>query len=147
MKITYSKNINAAYIYLLDTTLKVFETDSFEVLGQISFGSINIDFSKEGYILGFEILCAQEILPQKLLESPINSKIKIDYEKSLNKVYVMLIEVKEEEYIKKSVSFEIEGLLKFGDVYLDFDKNLKLVRFQIAHADKLLPLKFLEIIS
>jgi uncharacterized protein YuzE len=68
MKLTYDKEANAAYIYLLeDTKLKVAKTypcDPIEVGGMI-----NLDFDNQGRLMGIEVLDASRMLDDHLLIS------------------------------------------------------------------------------
>lgn len=68
MKITYDKNVDAAYIYLKDIrsgeVAKTYPCDPVEVNGEI-----NLDFDNEGRLLGIEILNASKKLPKGFIES------------------------------------------------------------------------------
>ncbi len=74
MKITYRKDIDAAYIYLIEiggskkNKKIVSSTDSFSIKDLVPFGDINIDFNENGKILGFEVLNASRYLPQDILD-------------------------------------------------------------------------------
>lgn len=67
MKITYDKEANAANIYMGETThIKVYKTyccDPREINGMI-----NLDFDKDGKLLGIEIMDADKILPESILK-------------------------------------------------------------------------------
>ena len=68
MKTTYDKNVDAAYIYILDkiepgSAKKTYLCDPLEIGGMI-----NLDFDKDGKLLGVEILDASKFLPQSVLE-------------------------------------------------------------------------------
>ena len=68
MRIEYDKEVDAGYIYLVDTidegeAVKTIELDS----------NIILDFNKEGKLLGIEVLNASKVLKDDtLLKSKIN---------------------------------------------------------------------------
>ena len=67
MKITYDEDANAVYIYMNDIGKKVYSTyccDPVEVKGMI-----NLDFDKEGRLLGIEIMDADKRLSPKVLNA------------------------------------------------------------------------------
>ena len=65
MKITYDKNIDAAYIYFK-------EISPGEVKKTISLNeSVNVDLDKKGRTLGIEILEASKNLPSNTLKSAV----------------------------------------------------------------------------
>lgn len=68
MKITYSRSADAAYIYIVDDIKrggveKTYSCDPIEVDGMI-----NLDFDKNGKLIGMEILGASKKLPIGLLK-------------------------------------------------------------------------------
>lgn len=68
MKITYDKRADAVYIYLVTNlgpreVKKTYPCDPIEVNGMI-----NLDFDKEGRLVGIEILGAKSKLPKEFLE-------------------------------------------------------------------------------
>lgn len=68
MKATYDRSVNAAYIYLADgigagEVRRTYPCDPGEVNGQI-----NLDFAKDGRLLGIEVLDASRLLPRELLD-------------------------------------------------------------------------------
>jgi uncharacterized protein YuzE len=68
MKITYDKDVDAAYIYLVDIDGgDVKQTKSVSCDGAVGFGVINFDFNDDGRIIGIEVLSASNILPVGLL--------------------------------------------------------------------------------
>lgn len=71
MRITYSKNADAAYIYLTDIKKGgVAKTHPCEVPG--IKGEIMLDFDKDGRLVGIEILDASNGLPASFLKSAEN---------------------------------------------------------------------------
>jgi uncharacterized protein YuzE len=66
MKITYDKEVDAAYIYLKEImpggVAKTHCCNSDEVDGMI-----NLDFNSEGILLGIEVINASKKLPEELL--------------------------------------------------------------------------------
>ena len=69
MKITYDKDADAAYIYLVDIDGgDVKQTKSVPCDGVVDFGTINFDFDRDGKIVGIEVLTASNILPVALLQ-------------------------------------------------------------------------------
>jgi uncharacterized protein YuzE len=67
MRVTYSPDVDAAYIYLVDVigagkALKTYPCDP-EAVG----GTINLDFDETGQLLGIEVLGARRLLPASLL--------------------------------------------------------------------------------
>ena len=63
LQFDYDEEIDAAYI-TIDSNAQVEYTDSFS-MDDIEFGLINIDFTKDNKIIGFEILSASKILSMK----------------------------------------------------------------------------------
>jgi len=69
MKITYDNTIDAAYIYIVDvipnnSINKTYICNQLEIDGHM----INLDFNKEGRLVGIEILDASKCLPTEILE-------------------------------------------------------------------------------
>lgn len=65
MRITYDKNADAAYIYLItDKNPKVKKT----VPCDLEVGEANIDLNESGHIIGIEIVSASGKLDKKLLD-------------------------------------------------------------------------------
>jgi uncharacterized protein YuzE len=67
MEATYDPEADAAYIRLRKSA-SISETYACEDLPQSSTGQINLDFTKEGKLVGIEVLYASEILAPELLE-------------------------------------------------------------------------------
>ncbi len=67
MRITYDKSVDAAYIYLKDIlpggVAKTYQCDPGEINGMI-----NLDFDKDGILLGIEIIDASKKLPPEILD-------------------------------------------------------------------------------
>lgn len=68
MRITYDSSIDAAYIYFADSiecgqVEKTFPCDPQEVNGEI-----NLDFDKNGVLLGVEVQEASKKLPKEVIE-------------------------------------------------------------------------------
>jgi len=62
MKMSYDKEIDAAYIYLKDKIL------AGEVAETVSLAeNINLDYDKSKKLIGIEILSASKVLPEKQL--------------------------------------------------------------------------------
>lgn len=68
MKITYDRDADAAYIYLISIdpgqVARTYSCDPGEVNGMI-----NLDFDKNGVLIGIEILDASHKLPLSLLRT------------------------------------------------------------------------------
>ncbi|GAA2282271.1 hypothetical protein GCM10010402_44040 [Actinomadura luteofluorescens] len=72
LKVTYDQQADAAYIYFVDpaqaggpgTVAFTYPCDPIDVKGMI-----NLDFDKEGRVLGIEILDASSKLPAYLLDA------------------------------------------------------------------------------
>jgi uncharacterized protein YuzE len=68
MKITYDREANAAYIYLVPIAnggvAQTYPCDPVEVNGMI-----NLDFDREGRLLGIEVLDASHKLPKAVLDA------------------------------------------------------------------------------
>lgn len=70
MKITYSKDVDAAYIYLVDIKKGgVAKTYPLGIIDEYTPGEINLDFDKNGRLVGIEILGASKVLPKKILDT------------------------------------------------------------------------------
>jgi len=66
MKISYDKEANAAYIYInSESNQKVYKTYSCDPI-EVN-GIINLDFDKNGKLLGIEIMDADKKLPETIL--------------------------------------------------------------------------------
>lgn len=71
MIITYDKEVDAAYIYLVPSIehggiKKTYLCDPLKVNGQI-----NLDFNEEGKLIGLEVLDASRLLSPDLLKNAI----------------------------------------------------------------------------
>lgn len=69
MRLTYDKQIDAAYLHLVDTigpnqVSKTVPVDPREIDGEI-----NLDFDRDGRLIGIEILAASRFLSRSLLEN------------------------------------------------------------------------------
>ncbi|MFE4308582.1 DUF2283 domain-containing protein [Streptomyces sp. NPDC056517] len=69
MRVTYDATANAAYLQLADPQggaeiARMYACDPVEVDGMI-----NLDFDKEGRLVGIEVLAARSKLPKRLLEA------------------------------------------------------------------------------
>lgn len=70
MKISYEKSVDSLLIDLVNIQPgDITTTDSFSVEDKIEFGSIHLDFNKEGKIVGIEIMPASKYLPKELIDS------------------------------------------------------------------------------
>ena len=70
IKITYDKSVDAAYIYFLEPGTPVEKTyicNPSEVNGMI-----NLDFDKEGKLIGVEVIDASKKLPNAILQKENN---------------------------------------------------------------------------
>ena len=68
MRVDYSKNSDSAYIYLKDNigdgeVKMTYPCDPLDVNGMI-----NLDFDKDGKLIGIEVLDASKKLPKELLK-------------------------------------------------------------------------------
>lgn len=67
--IEFDSEADAAYVYFDENQQgKITATDSFKIEGHLDFGTLNIDFDKNGKIMGLEILAAKKVLPSSLIE-------------------------------------------------------------------------------
>lgn len=70
IKVLYDPEVDAAKIYLKDIdrgeSVKTYLCDPLEVNGEI-----NLDFNKEGQLIGIEVLDASKKLPKNILEGAI----------------------------------------------------------------------------
>lgn len=64
MRITYDRTVDAAYVYLIEIETGAAVSQKHVALDG---GEIIIDFDKDGYLLGIEILGANSILRRELL--------------------------------------------------------------------------------
>ncbi|MGW8604678.1 DUF2283 domain-containing protein [Streptomyces sp. NPDC055893] len=69
VRVTYDATANAAYLQLVDPrdgagVARMYACDPVEVDGMI-----NLDFDKEGRLVGIEVLAARSKLPKRLLEA------------------------------------------------------------------------------
>jgi uncharacterized protein YuzE len=67
MRVTYDAEVDAAYIYLVDTpppgsAVTTLSLDPAEVNGEV-----NIDLDSAGRIIGIEVLDASRLLPEELI--------------------------------------------------------------------------------
>lgn len=67
MRITYSVDVDVAYIYLKDD-IKEGEVALTVMAASLGAGHINLDFNVKGVLLGIEVLGASKKLPQDLLK-------------------------------------------------------------------------------
>jgi len=69
MKISYDKEANAAYIYINDENQKVYKKvyKTYRCDPMLVNGIINLDFDKNGKLLGIEIMDADKKLPETIL--------------------------------------------------------------------------------
>jgi uncharacterized protein YuzE len=70
MKITYDKSVDAAYIYLTGVTdtkvAKTYSCNPLEVEGMI-----NLDFDKNGTLIGIEVMDASQKLAEEVLSKAV----------------------------------------------------------------------------
>ena len=66
MKISYDKQVDAAYLYLAESTPGAAAT-TYTCDGKAVGGEINLDFNAEGVLIGIEVLNASKKLPKELL--------------------------------------------------------------------------------
>ncbi|MFH1978108.1 MAG: DUF2283 domain-containing protein [Candidatus Aenigmatarchaeota archaeon] len=64
MKMTYDKEVDAAYIYLKDT-IKKGEVKSTQTMNE----NIILDFDKDKKLIGIEILSASKVIPKKSVKA------------------------------------------------------------------------------
>ena len=69
MRVTYDAEVDAAYIYLLDTpspgsAVTTLSLDPAEINGEV-----NVDLDSDGRIIGIEVLDASRLLPEELIRS------------------------------------------------------------------------------
>ena len=101
--------------------------------------SVFLDFDNQNHILGMEILCASQFFSKNSLN---NSSITISYNKESNVAYLRFL-VSDANSLTTE-SFEIEKLVEFGTINIDFDENEKIFGIEILNADKHLPESLLK---
>lgn len=72
MRITYDKTVDAAYIYIVDS-ISPGEVEITYTCDPKEAGMINLDFDKNGRLLGIEILGASKKLPPEVCNSAENT--------------------------------------------------------------------------
>jgi len=66
VRVTYDPAVDAAYIYLVEIPPgRVASTHVCDV--EVANGSINLDFDRDGKLLGLEVLGATRLLPHEVL--------------------------------------------------------------------------------
>jgi uncharacterized protein YuzE len=65
MRVTFDDEADAAYIYLVEESLKPLQTVPVE---GILFWMINLDFDADGRLIGIEVLDARRLLPREFLD-------------------------------------------------------------------------------
>jgi uncharacterized protein YuzE len=65
MRVTYDGSVDAAYIYLVP--IQAGDVDA-TVTGEDEAGSVNLDFDRDGRLLGIEVLAASRWLPREVIE-------------------------------------------------------------------------------
>lgn len=76
LKVTYDKKANAVYLYFTKS-IGEGEVDTTGVIADESTGNshnVNIDFDKNGKVLGLEIIDADKTLASDFMEGIINSR-------------------------------------------------------------------------
>jgi len=68
MRVTYDKNVNAAYIYIVDNIEPGGVENTYPCDPNDVNGMINLDFDKEGKLIGIEVLGADKKLSKELLD-------------------------------------------------------------------------------
>lgn len=70
-KLTYDREVDAAYIYIADIAPgEVANTVTYDDMPTSVHGDVNLDFDRNGKLLGIEILGASKILPSNMLMVP-----------------------------------------------------------------------------
>jgi uncharacterized protein YuzE len=69
MKVKYDRDVDAAYIYLVDEIPAGGVARTISVDPQTIDGMVNLDLDDQGRILGLEVLDASKLLPPELLET------------------------------------------------------------------------------
>ncbi|MEU6769125.1 DUF2283 domain-containing protein [Streptomyces sp. NPDC046853] len=69
VRVTYDETMDAAYVHLTEpqarvTSARMYPRDPVDVEGMI-----NLDFDKQGRLIGIEVLAASSKLPEYLLQS------------------------------------------------------------------------------
>lgn len=68
LRVTFDQEADAAYIYLVP--IGPGEAVRTEVLGlSVGRGAINVDFDREGHLIGIEVLSASLLLPAPVIAS------------------------------------------------------------------------------
>ncbi|WP_329453959.1 DUF2283 domain-containing protein [Streptomyces sp. NBC_01497] len=69
VKVTYDKTANAAYIYFTDPQVSVRSAHTCPCDPIDVDGMINLDFDKQGRLIGIEVLAATSKLPEYVLQA------------------------------------------------------------------------------
>ncbi len=62
MRVTFDRQANAAYIYLVDV-------EPGEAVKQEVAGPVILDFNRSGHLIGIEVLRATKFLPREVLDA------------------------------------------------------------------------------
>jgi uncharacterized protein YuzE len=74
MRVTYDKQANAAYVYLVSEILPGSIKETYTCNPIEVGGEINLDFDSQRKLVGIEILNADKKLPMEVLESAEKNK-------------------------------------------------------------------------
>ena len=77
----------------------------------------------------------------------VQSTVRLSYDKTVDALYIYLSSEEDTNaggIVEATDSFEIENLLEFGLVNMDFDKDKRLVGLEILQASKILSENFLS---
>lgn len=69
VRVTYDKTVDAAYVYFTEPHVRADAAHTYPCDPVEVDGMINLDFDKDGRIIGIEVLGASSKLPKHLLES------------------------------------------------------------------------------
>jgi uncharacterized protein YuzE len=68
VRVEYSKDVDAAYLYLVDEIKAGGVAKTYPLDPRLGF-MINLDFDSGGHLVGIEVLDASHLLPRSLLDS------------------------------------------------------------------------------
>lgn len=151
MKMSYSQPIDASYIYLIPSLEEEMVEKTYPcnpTKDQGVNGEINLDFDKDGRLLGIEVLDGKRLLSKDLINIicsqksgylmyEINNVVNSlkDISKDIIDIYFGSIDLQKQiAKIYRCDPNEVPGKID-----LFFDKNGRLIGIRIASADKLAP--------
>lgn len=166
VKIEYDNSVDALYLYFFPEDTNIKRTDSFEIIDDIPFGNINLDFNKNKEIVGIEILFVKHLLSKKFVayidatclhpglypvgkDASILNYIQlkdiltIKYNETAE--YVNLQFAADDKRIERVETFTVEEeYVHYNDIRISFNKNKEMIEMSILVSSCLLSKIFLD---